>query len=232
MVAGSTCVWPTLGLSEIQKKEFLTYEKVVKEYHDMLQWRQENPDVVAKLFRMKSEKLNQFRPFWEEAEHCRLMDEDTEYIRSTDVDKIIKARDERERQKAEYRRMTEEQRRKSNEEYQKVLEGLETLRNKYPENHFYASLSATAKNYRLSKGQIRCIKIGCNKLWYEEHIKNTPKNQVYESCDEILKSVLSEQGYQKDDLDSVKHMNEWVATQNPTIKLAWSLFKVKHEVVL
>lgn len=234
-VAGSTCVWPTLGLSELQKKEFLTFENVVKEYHDMIQWRKENPDIIEKLEKAKQAKLNQFRPFWEEIDHCRLMEEDEEYIRSTDIDKIIRAKEENDRKRDEYRRMTEEQRRRNDEEYQKVLDGLNSLVEFYPDNDFYKSLQSTVSHgFRLSANQVRYVKIGCNKRWYEKNIKNTPKNKMYDDCEKILGHVFSENGFRGKDSDreSIKRMNDIMITKDSILRLAWSLFKVKYSIVL
>lgn len=233
IVAGSTCVWPTLGLSEIEKKDFLSYERAVKEYHDMLEWSKDNKDVVDKLKLMESERLNQFRPFWEEIRYCRLMDEDAEYIRSIDVDRIISRRDEEKRKKEEYRRMTEQQRIAADEAYSKVVSALETLARTYPNNNFYKSLSRQVScGRKLSDRQIFCIKNGCNWMWYNTKIKGTDKD-CWKTCEEIAKDIINASGVQLSPTkEAIERGNNISKSYPSNIQLAWNVYKVKNELVL
>ena len=232
IVAGSTCVWPTLGLSELEKKGFQKFEKAVKEFHDMIIWKDENKDVWDKLEKLKNADMTAYRPFWKEVEFCRLTDEDTAYIRSLDVDELIRKRDEKVARQEELRRMTAEQRAKEDAEYRKVVEGLNTLTSKYPDNGFYRSLETTVRaGYRLSPSQVRWVKAGCNKLWYEENIKGTPKD-IMDICEDIVAPLLQAYGYSgKNDKDAVLKINDAVKSENCTTKLAWTLFKVRESLV-
>ena len=231
IVAGSTCVWPTLGLSELEKKDFMKYEKVVKEYHDMIVWRKENQDVWDILMRLKDENFTAYKPFWKEVESCRLTDEDTEYIRGIDVDKLIQKREEKDKREEELRRMTAAEREKKEAEYKKVIDGLYKLINKYPENSFYLSLVKSVKhNIRLTDNQIKWIKIGCNKMWYEENIKGTSKD-IMDKCEEIITPVLEKYGYRRDE-ESIKLINDNISGETGMVRLAWNLFKVKENLVL
>ena len=232
IVAGSTCVWPTLGLSELEKKDFMKFEKVVKEYHDMLTWKSENTDVWDKLMKLKDNDFTSYRAFWKEVETCRLTEEDTEYIRSLDVDNMIKVREEKARKAEELRRMTAEQRAEEEKAYNKVIDGLYKLINKYPDNSFYLSLVRSVKNgYRLTDSQLRWIKIGCNKIWYEENIKGTQRD-IMDKCEDIVKPVLAKYGYTgKNDKESVIRINKNINSENSLVKLAWCLFKVKEDLV-
>lgn len=234
-VAGSTCVWPTLGMSELQKKEFLTYEGVVKEYHAMLWWRNANPDVVEKIEKAQRANLNQFRPFWQEIDHSPLLDEDTEYIRNTDMDAIIAAKEEREKKAREWREMSQAQREQRNAEYQKVLTALDGLIKADPKNEFYASLKWSSERGRLTDKQIRCIKVDCNKRWFKTNVEPNPvKMAIYKDCDIIVRPILD-----KHDIDcpytmsskAIQAINAVFETLDSRMRLAWNCFKVKHEIV-
>jgi hypothetical protein len=89
IVAGSTCVWPTLGLSELQAKEFFKYDEAIRSYYLLKDWREANPDVVAKLDKLKEINAVYYKAFWEEIESAPLLKEDTEFIKSVDVDKEV-----------------------------------------------------------------------------------------------------------------------------------------------
>lgn len=232
IVAGSTCVWPTLGLSELEKKDFQKFEKVVKEYHDMLTWKSENPDVWDKLMKLKDADMTYYRPFWREIETCRLTEEDTEYIRGLDVDKLIKRRDEKRAIEEENRRLNAEQRKAREAEYAKVVEGLDTLLNAYPDNNFYKSLKTTVTaGYKLSPSQVRWIKVGCNKLWYEKNIKGTSRD-IMDKCEEVVAPILAKYGYTGNtDKEAVNNINDNIGSEDEMMKLAWSLFKVKENLI-
>lgn len=233
IVAGSTCVWPTLGFSELEKKEFKRFEKALKDYHDMLTWKEENKDVVDKLMKLKEADMKYYKAFWKEIESCRLTDEDTEFIRSLNVDDLIRRRNEKARKVEELRRMTVEQRKKKEEEYEKILEGLQKLLKRCPDSRFYKSLDNSVKaGYRLSDRQIACIKNDCNKVWYEDNIKGTDKDIIKE-CDNILKPILMKYGYRgNNDEESIRRVNESISSEDNTMRLAWSLYKVKYRLAI
>jgi hypothetical protein len=90
IIAGSTCVWVMLGLSEEQIKDFRKVESSIKDFHDMLSWRKDNMDVWEKLKELRKANISKFKPFWEEVEFCRLHPEDERYIRGIDVSYEIK----------------------------------------------------------------------------------------------------------------------------------------------
>lgn len=237
IVAGSTCVWPTLGLSEIQKKEFITYETVVKEYHAMLEWRNNNPDVVEKIEKAKQANLYRFKPFWQEIDHAALLDEDTEYIRNTDIDKIVAAKEEADRKANEWRMMSEAEREKRRQEYQRVVDALKGLYDSNPNNEFYASLQAqVCRGRRLSDKQVRCIKVACNKKWFNDTIKPNPnKMAVYDICDSLVAPVLAQHqvGTPKDMPSKlIQTINTVVQGMDKRMQLAWNCFKVKYEIVM
>jgi hypothetical protein len=231
LVAGSTCVWPTLGLSELQKKDFLKFEKAVKEYHDMLAWKDENPDVVEKLALLEKEGFTYYRPFWNEIQHCRLTDMDTDYIRNTDVNKMIQQREERKQREEAIRKEREERERQYRESYNKVLKGLESLTQAYPENAFYSSLARRVDlGVRLSDSQQRYIKIGCNKLWYETNVKGKAID-CWDTVEDILKDTLSNMNYLFPSEAEVARINKEMETEERQIRFAWTVYKVKHELV-
>ena len=95
VVVGSTCVWIMLGLSEEEIKKFEKIESSIKDFHKMIEWRKNNMDVWDKLMQLKKSDLKWFQPFWEEVEYSPLCDEDTNYIRSIDVDREIQKEKDR-----------------------------------------------------------------------------------------------------------------------------------------
>lgn len=233
MVAGSTCVWPTLGFSEIQKKEFNGYEKIIKEHSEMVLWARENPDIIDKLDTLKREGFMKYRPFWEEIEFSRLHPEDEEYIRNTDVDKLIEDREEKKRLREEYLRATKEERERTEKEYSKIITSLEDLVNSDPNNRFYSSLLTQHKQgKRLSQKQIRCIKVSANKRWYKENIEGTNLDIMGE-VDAIVKPVINSTGLWDENhkKESTIKLTEIFDTKDNKTKWAWKLFRVKYELV-
>lgn len=241
IVAGSTCVWPALGFSELQVKEFKDLEKVLKEHHALVEWSNDHPDILEKLARMRQEGLSQFRPFWEEVEVSRLTDEDTDYIASIDVDKVLEDREKEKQRRAArqaelraYMNASASEKQKMDEDYQRVLEGLNCLIKAYPENAFYQSLQAQSERRKLTGSQIRCIKLDRNLQWYNEHIKGTPKD-IMGQCDSIIVPIMRKfnqvwtaQGNNK----FLEEMNQIISTMDAKVKLAWSLMKVKNKWVI
>jgi hypothetical protein len=102
-VVGSTCVRVLLGLSDDEFKALEKLEATVSDFHDMIVWRKDNMDVWKKLMALKQANVTWYRPFWEEVEFCRLHPEDEQYIRSLDVDAVIRE-DEKRKQEAEARK--------------------------------------------------------------------------------------------------------------------------------
>ena len=241
VIVGSTCVWPTLGFSELGKKEFDTLDKAVREHGLLITWMAENQDVVDKLGRLKSENLTFFRAFWQEIEYCRLTDEDTEYIRNVDVDKEIEKRN-----KAEERRKNRLEARKNiqqypirppynpeNEDasYKKVLKSLETLANENPQNHFYYSLVQQSKRRRLTDNQMFYIKRDANTRWYEKSIKGTAKDCM-STCTETVEKLFNTWGVDFfKTKECVNDMDMRFQSESDDVRMAWKLYKVKNCLV-
>jgi hypothetical protein len=202
----------------------------------MLQWKKDNPDVVEKIEKAKQANLSQFRPFWEEITHSALLDEDTEYIRETNIDQIITAREERDRKAREWCQLSLQQREEQKAEYQKVLTALDALVQANPENHFYASIKALSdRGIHLSDKQIRCIKIDTNKHWFESYIKpSASRMEVYNTCETYIMPIIT-QHYINDPLNMpssiIKNLNSIIHEMDKKTQLAWSCYKVKHELV-
>ena len=234
MVAGSTCVWPTLGFSEIQKREFYGFEKVIKEHSELVLWSKENPDIIDKINTLRREGFDKFRPFWEEIEHSRLCKEDEDYIRSIDVDELIRVRDEQIRLREEKRRELKEQREREDRDYDKIIESLKELVKDSKGNKFYNSLLSQHEcGKRLSSKQIRCIKISANKKWYNDNIRGTELD-IMDKVEDIVKPVISSSGvvWSEDNKQScVQRMTEIFDSKDDITKWAWKLFRVKHDLV-
>lgn len=234
MVAGSTCVWPTLGFSEIQKKEFNSYEKIIKEHNDMILWSRQNPDIIDKLETLKREGFNKFRPFWEEVEFSRLHPDDEEYIRNIDVQALINEREEKKRIREENLKRLKEEREKNDREYNKIIECLEDLARANTGNRFYNSLLSQHEcGKKLSPKQIRCIKVNANKKWYKDHIKGTNLD-IMDEVEEIVKPVMRASGVvwsEENKQSCVQRMTEIFNTKSDKEKWAWKLFRIKHELV-
>ena len=235
IVAGSTCVWPLLGFSEIQKKEFLKMEEVIRERHLVVEWRQSHQDVLERLQVMRANQFWQFRPFWEEVEYTRLTNEDTDYILSIDLERLVKEKREKERKQEERRAAEEKARLEAEEMEKKILKGLDKLVVTYPQNGFYASLKKYVDSGRkLSENQIRHIKLGCNRLWYKEHIKGTSRDTM-DKCVEIMdtvKAVLGVRDYDTLSNEDVRRIETDIQSFDEKIKMAWALLKVKKDIVL
>ena len=242
LVAGSTCVWPTLGFSELQKKEFRSFEKVIKDHSELVEWSNDNPDIIDKLKRLKDEKFFYYRAFWEEIEFCRLTDTDTDFIRNVDVDKLIEDREakkrriaEEKRKREEYLKASAEKRAEIDREYNEVLNALNTLFNNNPTNRFYKSLKLTVDSGRkLSETQMRCIKIDANKAWYRSKIKDTNLD-IMSKVDSVINPILSSEGITfktRDFGDKVSKIDTLIKGMDSKFhSLAWTLFKVKYELV-
>ena len=261
LVVGSTCVWPTLGLGELGKKEFQTLDKAVREHGLMVSWRAENQDVVEKLNRLKSENLTYFRAFWEEIEYSRLMDEDTEFIRNVDVDKEIQKRDEAVRRRKERQERRRNMYRSyssasascmsgnvsntgtksfsapstapiSDAEYEKVLKCLEVLASENPKNRFYANLLSTSKKFHLTANQIFCIKKDANYRWYVKNIKGTDRD-CYDTCQDVIDPIITGWGigFNPREKDKVDEANTRFSNESEDIKMAWKLYKIKNVIV-
>lgn len=240
VVAGSTCVWPALGFSELQVKEFKGLETVLKEHHALVEWTNEHPDLVDKLNRLKNEGFNQFRPFWQEIEISRLTDKDTEYLKTIDVDELIQKREEekakRARRTAEIRRaaqMSIAEKAKMETEYKRVLAGLDTLVKAYPDNSFYASLLRQSEKRKLSPEQVKYVKIGCNDHWYKTAIQGTKKD-IMGQVEGIIRPIMDANNLAwtaQTNNSFIEKMNEIVSTMDEVVKKAWALMKVKHRWV-
>ena len=241
VVAGSTCVWPTLGMSELEKKEFLSYDKAIKEHSDLLEWEKANPDVVAKLDRLKGLSLHQYRPYWEEIEYSRLMDEDTEYIRNLDVDEIVRrleeakrVKEERRRKEEEYRKASDEEKKRLDDEYNRVLQGLDSLIENNPDSAFYKSLKSQVRYGRkLTEKQCDCVKRGVNQLWYDTKIKGT-SSDVMKSCVSVVHAELSnlKVSFDFSNKDDIRKATSLFDRMDPAKRMAWRLYRVKMGLVV
>lgn len=241
VVAGSTCVWPALGFSELQVKEFKGLETVLKEHHALVEWSNEHPDLIAKLNRLKDEGFNQFRPFWQELEISRLTDKDTEYLKTVDVDELIQKREEekakRAKRAAELRKiaqMSDEERAKKETEYKKVLDGLNMLVKAYPDNDFYASLLRQSERRKLSPEQVKYVKIGCNDHWYHTEVRGTEKD-IMDQVEGIIRPIMDANKLAwtaQTNNSFIEKMNEIVSTMDATVRKAWALMRVKRRWVV
>lgn len=240
LIVGSTCVWHTLGFSELDKKQFDSLDKAVREHGLLVTWKAENPDIVDKLNQMRAENLTYFRAFWEEIEYCRLTDEDTEFIRNVDIkaeiDKRNKA-EERRKKRMEYRRQLHSipvsaySFDSEDDGYKRVISSLETLASENPGNHFYYSLLMQSKKRRLSDNQIFYIKRDANKRWYEKNIKGTDKDCM-STCVDVVESKLNDWNINLyHTKDSVEDVERRFKSEGEDVKMAWRLYKVKHELV-
>lgn len=244
LVAGSTCVWPTLGFSELQKKEFRGFEKAIKEHSEMIEWSNEHQDVIDKLNRLKAENFTYYRAFWEEIEYSRLTDEDTTFIESVDVDKLIQEREdkkrkaeERKRQYEAYLKATEGERKRMKEEYDSVIKGLDSLVSAHPDNRFFASLKKQVeRGNRLSSRQIVCVKNSVNREWYNTKVKGT-KFDIMDKVDAMINPILEKNGisFKKGELDlgeSLKEADKLISGLcDRAYSFAWNLYKVKYQLV-
>lgn len=232
LVAGSTCVWPLLGLSEIERKNFNRYDDAIREFYALSIWKDDNKDVLSKLDILKHNKIYEYRPFWEELEYCRLTDEDTEYIRSLDVDKVLEKKKEKEYKKAQAISKTS----LVNElDYRILLDKLNTLVDRYPNNSFYQSLKQKSSKYRLTDKQLDCIKKGVNKMWYEDIVKGKPFD-CWDICDNVVYSAI--RSFDSNSTitlsyirDNIKSLCSYFSTLDKATKLAWSVFRVKNDIV-
>ena len=159
LVVGSTCVWELLDMNSEQIKDFNRIERSIKDYHKMLEWSKENPDVVEKLERLKMKDIGFFRPFWEEIEYAPLDAEDTDYIRELDVDKVIYVESNIAiKAKTRVFKNRERAQRILPSNYNTLLGYLKELTSSYPNNKFYNDLSSWVSSGKtLSSGQLSCI---------------------------------------------------------------------------
>lgn len=152
IIVGSTCVCILMGFSELERKEFLSIDGVIRERAELKDWVRDNTDVVEALRWLKSHEVWLYRPYWEEIEHTKLLDEDSEFIRNNI-----------EKEKSFYeKRMAKEKEIKAKEEAERkkqagVIEKLEALLVKEPMNWFYQSLKNQIGNRVLSDKQVWCV---------------------------------------------------------------------------
>lgn len=183
IVAGSTCVWELLNLSEQKIKDFRKIEKTIKNFHKVIEWRRKNEDVYNKLMKLKKNNVTKFREFWEEIEYCPLCDFDTEYIRNLDIDKEIEKHNKKLKGK-NFKKNIPNISGEDDDNYEKVINSLNELLKEYPNNKFYKSLKEQSLEKVLTKKQIWCIKKGMNKLYFEKYVKNDPKKlSIYAASD-------------------------------------------------
>jgi hypothetical protein len=222
IVAGSTCVWPTLGFSELQKKEFFKLDSVIRDHYALLDWKDNNKDVVEKLYQLKSNDISYYKAFWEEIETAPLLPEDTDYIRNVDVDKEI--------EKKQYR---EEYKTLSTDDYNKAVAYSDELKVYYKGNNFVESICAQIDdNHRLTAGQFRWLKVLINRMWFNKNIKGTNKD-FSANCDQILESVFTNNNYKgTSDFEAIDAINAYIKnTKDITLTYAWYAYKCKNAIV-
>ena len=250
-VAGSTCVWVLLGLSELEIKNFKGLEEAIKEHRDLEVWKQANPDIIEKLEKAKLHNMVKFGPFWREIENCRLTDEDTEYMKSVSIDAILEAEAKRAEEKA--KRIEEAKKAEalkvsvpniSEVEYDRVVKCLDELSNKFPTNSFFDSLKAQISYGKvLSLKQVQAIKASYNRTWYDEHVKGTAQD-MWSSCESFVipyfvkvlgidTSKLSVEGVlMSKDLKELNTLVKEDTNLTEANRNAWATFKVKYRMVL
>ncbi len=177
LIAGSTCVWILLGLSEEQIKTFKRVEKGIKNYHKVLEWERENYDVKKALDELKSNRVVFFKPFWEEIEFEPLDEEDTEYIRNIIPrlrELIVKSRISVGTAKSSVYANSEKKVQLPEQvpvvkiikpvpvksaDYDDVVRYLEKLAVKFPSNRFYSSLLEWIDGGKvLTPAQLNCVR--------------------------------------------------------------------------
>lgn len=219
LVAGSTCVWPTLGLSELEKKDFFNYDKAIREHFALEDWKSAHPTTLEKLRVLEENKVSYYRAFWEEVKVSALTDKDTAFIDGVDVDKEL--------EKVNYQR---ELSKLSAEDYDKAISYLPELMEFNPSNTFIASLDAQVKSGRkLSGSQLRWLKASVNTMWYKKKIKGTARDKM-DVCEDLIAEVLKREGYKPYDFESIDRVTLAVKG-NPELSWAWSLYRIKNSIV-
>lgn len=222
LVAGSTCVWPTLGLSELEKKDFFKLDQAIRDHYALLDWKDKNPDVVDALNRLRENDISYYKAFWQEIETAPLLDEDTEFIKSVKVDEVIA--------KKQYQ---EKFRRVSTDLYEKAMTYLDELEQFYRNDRFVISLCRQARSgRRLSGDQFRWFKVKINQMWYEKKIKGTDSD-IYNTCETYLKDVFEKNNFTYIyDLNAIERVESDIKQgDDKCVKWAWSLYKVKKAIV-
>lgn len=221
IVAGSTCVWPTLGLSELQAKDFFKYDEVIRSHYQLADWAEQNKDVVEKLIRLKDNNVTYFKAFWEEIENAPLLDEDTEYIRGIDVDKEI--------EKVLYR---EKFKNVADKDYDRAVSYLPELLTHFSNNNMLLSFNSIVNSGRkLTGNQFRWLKIMVNRMWYDTKIKGT-SSDVMSSCESILDPIFQTiGGISTTDFSKIDAVEVLVDTESREVKMAWNLYKIKNAIV-
>jgi hypothetical protein len=221
LVAGSTCVWPTLGLSELQAKDFFRYDEVIRNHYQLRDWVDANQDVVDKLRKLRDNNVTYFKAFWEELENAPLLDKDTEYIRSIDVDKEI--------EKVLYR---EKFKNVNSTDYDRAVSYLPELVSHFNNNNMIQSFDTIVKSgRRLTGNQFRWLKIMVNRMWYDNNIKGTALDTM-NTCEDILKQVFNNVGgVSTTDFNKIDEIEVLVGNESKEVKMAWNLYKIKNAIV-
>lgn len=206
IIAGSTCVWDLLGLSEHEIKDFGEIEKTIKDFHKMIMWKRENEDVYKRVKRLEMFDVKGFEVFWKEIQYSPLNEVDTEFIRGLDMDDEI----QRWEKEVERVRLEEERKNKQKElftqnyhlendknisdveddEYNKIMSRLDELFSIYGENQLKYYKNKSINNV-LNGMDIRSIKRRYNRHYYDTYIKNDSKlSSIYNNCDSIFRVVF------------------------------------------
>ena len=221
LVAGSTCVWPTLGLSEVQRKDFLKADTIIRDHYALLDWKDNNPEVLERLEKLRENNVVQYKAFWEEIEFAPLLDEDKEYILKLDIQGEIA--------KVKYQEYLNNV---SREEYDKAVSYVPELRDYYKDNFFAQNLCFRAeRRLKLSGNQFRWLKVLINRMWFDKNIKGTSKD-MSSTCDTILKDMFDFVGYTGDvDLEKIHKLSKMIKNECPEVQYAWMAYKCKNAIV-
>lgn len=221
LVAGSTCVWPTLGMGELQKKEFFKLDTAIRDHYSLLDWKESHKEVCERLERLKEANIPYFKAFWEEVESSPLLDEDTDFIMNVDVDKEI--------EKIEYKRHFKEV---EESDYQKAISFVPELESYYKTNNFAQSICECAKSARrLTGGQYRWLKVLINRMWFDKNIKGTAKD-FSSTCEDIMKPIFERFNYRgAADFNAIDNIEMEVKDSTPDVRWAWVAYKCKKAIV-
>jgi predicted CopG family antitoxin len=260
IVAGSTCVWVMLGLSEEEIKVFQKMEYSIKAFHDMLAWKSENEDVYDKLMKLKENNVWFYRPFWEEVDYCRLHPEDTDYIRNIDVDYEIQKHLKKLEKRSSVSKVIDKVKQASQIEnkdpnYNLIVNKLKLLANKYLSDTLLQSMVLQVNTGRdLTDNQIHKVKALINLEYFYNTIKGTPKETAYNECDSFIITLFRDLVESRDikiyymDIQKVNTANGVRAmivkykrqfhdylVEHDTDKAMleyWKYYRIKHEIIM
>lgn len=237
---GTTCCLTLLGIDGVDKKEFLRLEGVVRNRDDAVKWKEAHKDIYDKMVNALNHGFYKIAPFIEELDVAPLMEKDENYVLGLDYDNIIKSIEHDKRVKEEKRIRKLEHKnvyRRSSDEFENAVKALEILKVAYPTEFIYKGILNYANRFNmLTARQIKVAKVGMNRKWYEENIKNTDKDMSKKEVDDIIVPILKKNNF-KPASDIVFHgrfidkVNKVISTMGEKVNIAWKLYRVNHEIV-